>query len=67
MKVLDRLRGRVGETNLVSEYGLYNLVLGSRKKEAKNGHEKIMKAFKNNKVEIYKHEDIDYTEIKIIN
>ena len=30
------LGGKVGETNLVNEYGLYNLVLGSRKPEAKN-------------------------------
>ncbi|TDO77727.1 BRO family protein [Halanaerobium saccharolyticum] len=29
------LGGRVGETNLVNEFGLYNLVLGSRKPEAK--------------------------------
>lgn len=29
------LGGKVGETNLVNEYGLYNLVLGSRKPEAK--------------------------------
>lgn len=29
------LGGQVGETNLVNEYGLYNLVLGSRKSEAK--------------------------------
>lgn len=29
------LGGQVGETNLVNEYGLYNLVLTSRKKEAK--------------------------------
>jgi len=29
------LGGRVGETNIVNEYGLYNLVLGSRKPEAK--------------------------------
>lgn len=27
--------GRQGETNLVNEYGLYNLILASRKKEAK--------------------------------
>lgn len=27
--------GRQGETNLVNEYGLYSLILGSRKKEAK--------------------------------
>jgi len=27
--------GRQGETNLVNEYGLYNLILGSRKPEAK--------------------------------
>ena len=27
--------GRQGNTNLVNEYGLYTLVLGSRKKEAK--------------------------------
>jgi anti-repressor protein len=29
------LGGKVGEVNLVNEYGLYNLVLGSRKPEAK--------------------------------
>ena len=27
--------GRQGETNMVNEYGLYNLILGSRKPEAK--------------------------------
>lgn len=27
--------GRQGETNLINEYGLYSLILGSRKKEAK--------------------------------
>ena len=30
------LGGIVGETNLVNEYGLYSLILGSRKQEAKN-------------------------------
>ena len=35
------------------------------KEEAKEGHEKVMDAFKNNQVKIYEHEDIDYTEIKI--
>lgn len=30
------LGGLVGETNFVNEYGLYSLVLGSRKQEAKN-------------------------------
>lgn len=29
------LGGRIGETNLINEYGLYSLVLGSRKEEAK--------------------------------
>lgn len=28
--------GRQGETNLINEYGLYNLILASRKKEAKD-------------------------------
>ena len=33
--------------------------------EAKNGHKKVMDAFKNDNLSIYEHEDIDYTEIKI--
>lgn len=28
--------GRQGNTNIVNEYGLYNLILASRKKEAKD-------------------------------
>ena len=28
--------GLSGETNIVNEYGLYSIILGSRKKEAKD-------------------------------
>ena len=35
------------------------------REEAKDGHKEVMDAFKNDNLNIYEHEDIDYAEIKI--